>query len=342
MKDFAELAPRVTGTFPNVAALDDIVPGDKTGTPLAKAWVTELFGAFQAILDYASLTPSGVAETASSSQILTALQTSFIDGLAGGTYSPSASLTWNQALIVDASAGAGTNVVGITSTGKGTGNGGIFYGGASGSMGIKSYGGGSGAGGEFTGGDGTSLSGVGIVCYGGDSSAGVGARGVNAFGGEGSTYGGAGVFGYGGAGITDDGPGGYFRGHGGSDSLTFAGQGAIIAGGSAGADALWVVTNTGSEPTTKKSDYAIWASTGGAFPAAAISGRSDLGYGLVGITYEGIGISCTAVTTGSPFRIIPKSAAPTTNLSEGCFYFDSGTHTLHYYDGSNWQQVAIV
>lgn len=55
--------PRTTGVYPNVASVADLAPGSKDGTPLHKAWVDDLFGAFQAVLNGASMTPDGVAET---------------------------------------------------------------------------------------------------------------------------------------------------------------------------------------------------------------------------------------------------------------------------------------
>ena len=49
--------------FPIVTTSDDTAPGAHDGTPLLDAWLRDLFGAFQAVLNGASITPSGNAET---------------------------------------------------------------------------------------------------------------------------------------------------------------------------------------------------------------------------------------------------------------------------------------
>jgi len=335
MKDFADIS-NTTGSFPDVVANNDTVPGDKTGTPLLKQWVDEMFGFYQALLDNASLTPSGSAELHDSSQLLTALQTTFIDAKSGGTYSPSASLTWNQALIVDASAGGGTNVTAITATAKGSGDGGVFYGGSNAGDGVTAQGGG-----------GTSSAGDGLKATGGNATAGPGANGVEGYGGDGTTYGGIGVYGYGGTGTTDDGPGGYLRGKGGASGLTLAGQGAIIAGGDASSDALWAITNTGSAPGSAKNDYAIYACSGGAFGTAAIYAVNNLGYGLVSVTNSGIACALTSTTTGSPLYIAPRSGTPSTNVLEGCIYVDDDDGvegwncSVWIYTNAGWKQLAF-
>jgi len=83
MKDFGDIT-QTTGTYPDVAAVNDTVPGDKTGTPYTKQMVDELFGVFQAILNAAHLTPNDSAEAAAasysieSSQIAQAIQAIFM------------------------------------------------------------------------------------------------------------------------------------------------------------------------------------------------------------------------------------------------------------------------
>lgn len=83
MKDFGDIT-QTTGTYPDVAAVNDTVPGDKTGTPYTKQMVDELFGVFQAILNAAHLTPNDSAEAAAasysieSSQIAQAIQAVFM------------------------------------------------------------------------------------------------------------------------------------------------------------------------------------------------------------------------------------------------------------------------
>jgi hypothetical protein len=81
MKDFATI-PRISGTFPNVEVVPDTAPHSHDGTPLHYQWGNEVFGAFQAILNGASLTPSvttsetcgATAGDVTGSQIVEALQ----------------------------------------------------------------------------------------------------------------------------------------------------------------------------------------------------------------------------------------------------------------------------
>lgn len=102
MKDFADIAQTV-GTFPDVSAQNDTSPGAKDGTPLVAQWVSDLFGFFQAILDYASDTPDGNAEVHDASQLLDSIKACFVDGISGGTYSPSAPLIWNESVTINSS-----------------------------------------------------------------------------------------------------------------------------------------------------------------------------------------------------------------------------------------------
>jgi len=62
MKSLAGM-PGTTGAFPNVISGDDTAPGAHDGTPLLDQWVRDLFGGFQALINGASITPSGSAET---------------------------------------------------------------------------------------------------------------------------------------------------------------------------------------------------------------------------------------------------------------------------------------
>ena len=73
MKDFATL-PNISGTYPDVEPVDNTGAGTDDGTPVIKQWVTEIFGVFQALLDKAGLSPSGIAESATTSQILNAIR----------------------------------------------------------------------------------------------------------------------------------------------------------------------------------------------------------------------------------------------------------------------------
>jgi hypothetical protein len=62
-----ENIPRVSGSFPTAAPVSDSVPGAKDGTPLHQKWVGDLFAAFQAVLNGASMTPSDTGDTCGSS-----------------------------------------------------------------------------------------------------------------------------------------------------------------------------------------------------------------------------------------------------------------------------------
>jgi hypothetical protein len=81
MKDFATI-PRTDGSFPNVEVVPDSSPHLHDGTPVHYQWGNEVWGAFQAILNGASLTPSvttsetcgATAGDVTGSQIVEALQ----------------------------------------------------------------------------------------------------------------------------------------------------------------------------------------------------------------------------------------------------------------------------
>lgn len=117
-----------------------------------------------------------------------------IDGHAGGTYNPSASITVNNAVIVNSTGAAAANVTAITAIGKGTGHGVLSTGGANSGTGVRGTGGaphGDGIYGTATG------DGVGV--YGeGASANGFGVAGFGQGGVAVGTYGNAGVYGIGG------------------------------------------------------------------------------------------------------------------------------------------------
>ena len=56
---------------------------DDTGTPFEARWFNDVQGLLQALLQGASLTPTGTPDTARSSQYLQALQSLFINGTLG-------------------------------------------------------------------------------------------------------------------------------------------------------------------------------------------------------------------------------------------------------------------
>lgn len=93
MFDFATLA-NIIGTFPSVTAKNASGSGSTDGTPLVAQWLSDYFGAMQAIMNRAGLTPNGVAESYTASQILSALKLQF--GTPGDLY---LSLVQNPATI---------------------------------------------------------------------------------------------------------------------------------------------------------------------------------------------------------------------------------------------------
>jgi len=59
--------------YPLGKARNITVPGDGTGTPLEKAWVNDIWGLQQALLDEAGITPSGTPDKVGASQYVEAL-----------------------------------------------------------------------------------------------------------------------------------------------------------------------------------------------------------------------------------------------------------------------------
>jgi len=71
MKDPAGVL-NASGAFPSVIAVDNATPG--LGTGFEELWVTDAWGFFQALMSAAGFTPSGSAETATTSQLLEAVR----------------------------------------------------------------------------------------------------------------------------------------------------------------------------------------------------------------------------------------------------------------------------
>lgn len=114
-----------------------------------------------------------------------------LDGYAGGTYEPSAILTWRNQFAIDATYGSGTNLIGLSVNGKGS------------SQAIQATG------------QGGTIGGPGIWANGGSSTGAAGGNGAVCVGGIGTGYdGGHGVKGTGGlnSGAGDGGSGGHFTG----------------------------------------------------------------------------------------------------------------------------------
>ncbi len=73
MKDFA-LIDFTSGTFPSVTADQSSGPTVRDGAPLDADWVSDLWGAFQALLNKAGVTPSGVTEAWAASDIMDSIR----------------------------------------------------------------------------------------------------------------------------------------------------------------------------------------------------------------------------------------------------------------------------
>ena len=73
MKDYSTLA-YTTGSYPNVVSNNTSGPGSTDGTAYNKQVIDDLWGARQAVMDYAGLTPNGTTESAGASQFLEAIK----------------------------------------------------------------------------------------------------------------------------------------------------------------------------------------------------------------------------------------------------------------------------
>jgi len=67
--------------YPHGKAKNVVVTGDGSGTPLEQAWLNDLFGFQQALLDESGITPSGTPDQVGASQYLDALKAIIADYL---------------------------------------------------------------------------------------------------------------------------------------------------------------------------------------------------------------------------------------------------------------------
>jgi hypothetical protein len=244
-------------------------------------------------------------------------QSRAVDGFDGGSYAPTAALTWNHQLTVSATTVVPANANAIMAVGKGTGYGISTIGGATSGPGIHSIGGApNGMGGEFNGtgtapgitSTGGAVSGNGVVGLGGAPNgtggafqgAGVGS-GVDVIGGANS---GTGVASIGGA---PNGLGGGFQG----------------VGTGIGIDATGGVTNAdGVRGTAGGNGVGVHGVAGGVgFTAMGVYGYAHDGYGVCAE-----GDSTTPACAA--FRIVPQDTQPT-NGQVGDLYINSGDKKLY-------------
>lgn len=73
MKDFSTLT-NTSGSFPNVISYASSGPTLRDGTPVTPTIVNDIWGAFQAILDAAGVTPSGDVDVAGTSDLLDSIR----------------------------------------------------------------------------------------------------------------------------------------------------------------------------------------------------------------------------------------------------------------------------
>lgn len=71
--------------YPQGKAKNVTVSGDGTGTPLEKDWINDIWGFLQALLAYASITPSGTPDKVGASDYLNAILAKFMRGPASST-----------------------------------------------------------------------------------------------------------------------------------------------------------------------------------------------------------------------------------------------------------------
>jgi len=77
MIDYSSLPNTQGGAFPSTQGKDASTPTSFDGTPYNEIFIDDLWGANQALMSYAGLTPSGSAESASVSQRLEAMKLCF-------------------------------------------------------------------------------------------------------------------------------------------------------------------------------------------------------------------------------------------------------------------------
>lgn len=273
------------------------------------------------------------------------------DGYAGGTYNPSASLTWNNALIVSSVAAAGANVTGLTVTGKGTSAGVSSTGGATNGIGVVGTGG-------ATNGDG--VNGIGTGAGSGVHGLGGGTSGVGTSGQGGAPNGngiqglgvgsGTGIVGTGGA---TNGVGGAFTGTGSGHGVTgvggvgggrggsFVGQGAAVgvqATGGAGAAGIQGIGGAAAVGGTFQGTgaangiYSIGGGTNGSGAYLVGGATNGIGVEAVGVG-SGDGGVFTASGTGAPIRLAVGAPTAFANgqfyrTSEDFFVYDNGTSRM--------------
>lgn len=72
MLDYSSF-PNTIGSFPSVSGKSSTTPTSGDGTPFSTSFIDDLWGANQALMDRAALTPDGSSETAAASQRMTAM-----------------------------------------------------------------------------------------------------------------------------------------------------------------------------------------------------------------------------------------------------------------------------
>jgi hypothetical protein len=77
MIDSTAVFTNFSGAFPNIVGVNSSGPSTTDGTEFIKAFIDDIWGRFQAMLDYAALTPNGVTESATASQHIDAIKKGF-------------------------------------------------------------------------------------------------------------------------------------------------------------------------------------------------------------------------------------------------------------------------
>jgi len=95
MIDYSAVFTNTSGAFPNIVGVNASGPSATDGTEFIKAFIDDLWGARQALMDHAGLTPNAATEAAGASQALQAMQ--FVSG------NPGEIVAWAGDVLIDPS-----------------------------------------------------------------------------------------------------------------------------------------------------------------------------------------------------------------------------------------------
>lgn len=123
--DFTGRITAADTDYPYGSSKDETTPGAGDGTPYIKKRADDIFGFQQALLEAASITPNGNADTAVASQYLEALRVIFGSGAAVASGSTTFTNATNNIALTGVGAGAGIavgDVISVTGTANNDGD----------------------------------------------------------------------------------------------------------------------------------------------------------------------------------------------------------------------------